>query len=51
MADTKRVWLSNKKCDDCGQFGVAFVHWGFLTENKKKKLCMKCMKKRTEKYK
>ena len=51
MADTKRVWKPNEKCDDCDQFGVAFIHWGPLTENIKKKHFVNCIKKRTEKYK
>ncbi len=48
MADTTRGWWPDLNCDDCGEKGVSFKHWGFLTKNKLKKLCGPCMKKRSE---
>jgi len=50
MVETQRIWKPSEKCDDCGNNGVAFVHWGPLTNNEKKRLCVSCMKKRTKEY-
>lgn len=30
MADTILGWMPDKKCDDCGELGISYRHWGDL---------------------
>jgi hypothetical protein len=30
MGDTILGWMPNKKCDDCGELGISYRHWGDL---------------------
>ena len=48
MADTTIVNRPDLNCDDCDKPPVVYVHWGPLTNGQVKKLCTKCMKKRSE---
>ena len=50
MADTTRGWWPEEKCDDCGEKGVMFKHWGFITGGKLKNLCGRCMGKRSDEF-
>jgi hypothetical protein len=48
MADTVLGDWPDEICDDCGEKGVIYHHWGYLTGGEFKKLCGPCMKKRNE---